>query len=323
MKLRKTSLLTAAPIALAASFSAQAEEPIKPQTDWEVSGLTRILIESGDLATNLSYPEAVINAKNGHWEIQLIPDITDRTPQTIGGKLDLRANTATLAYRTEDTITKVGMLPPFGRRLTGAEFERGMMGAYLSDQLNIQGGVIGLQHTQTFRPNANINITMNALAGTKIEDISKFGDPQGPGFSSEVLGTGLNINTNLPSGITLSGAYNYTYFGEGPANQNLESHYFSGAAIVEYNDVKWQILSEIETTSQSDEMDYVLMGQAIGSLSNYFGWRTAIGIANDNPAAEAYLTYRNGKFRMQAGGALVRHNNENEGIFNVVFARDF
>ena len=333
MSLRKIYRAAIAPLAAGAiTTAAVAQENAPPEAStWEVSGFARVLTETGDLANNLGYADLVVNGKKGPWTISVAPDLVDKDPETIGGKIDPRLAFATIAYKTGDCEVKAGQLQPFTDRISGAEFDSGMMGAYLSDAFTVQGGIVGGRIGCTQDITDSSNVTWHAMGGSKIPGFSEFGNPSGPGFKSAIWGMGADYKTELDSGVQIETGYNYRHFGEGPNGDSEKTHYGYAHIKKQVDDVTLQLVGEVAhgitqnrtEGYKTDNTQYVVMGQAIGPLANDFGWRAAGGIANDNPAVEAFVTYKPGDWAVQLGGATVFDGGDPEFIGNMVLKRNF
>ena len=325
MTLRKYFGATALPL-LVATTAVQANDNRNVDDEWSVKGVNRILLESGDAATNLWYPEFFVTAKNGNWTIQAAPDVVDKSANRLGGDIEVRAHTASVAYDFGDVELKGGVLPPFGRRMTGSEFDQGLMGAYLSDQLTIQGGVIGAQMTYESDITDQMSAHWHVMGGTKIEGVSEFGHPQGAGFDAPIWGAGVDVVRG-----DVKVGYNYTAFGAGPNGDAQDVHYMYAAAYQNVNDVRFGVFAEVKYSltennvsgDRGEDTHYVVMAQAIGGLSNGFGWRAGVGLADDVPAVEGYLTYKPDNWAMQLGVAAVEQDAGREFIGNMVLKRSF
>ncbi len=306
-------------IAGAMTMSAEAD-------NWDISGFNRVLLENGDRQTNLWYPEMVVTAKNGDWTVQVLPDLILEDAGDLKSDINIRAHTLTAAYDFGAVTVKGGVLPPFGRRMTGNEFDGGMMGAYLSDQLSIQGGVIGAQVSANQAIADDYTASWHVMGGTKDQEFSEFGNPNGPGFDAAIVGAGFDI-----SGDDVKAGYNYTNFGAGPAGTAQEVHYMY--AVKHYDivpDVKLSTLGEVRYTQfknvngfSEDDTHYAALVQATGTLKDQFGWRVAGGVADDVPAVEAFVTYKDGRWSAQLGGGVVDYDEGHEFIGNMVLKRDF
>jgi hypothetical protein len=200
------------------------------------------------------------------------------------------------------------------------------MGAYLSDQLTIQGGVIGVQATYKADITDGMAAHWHVMGGTKDGELSEFGNPQGAGFGAMIVGAGVEIQ-----GDDFKAGYNYTDFGAGPNGEVQEVHYLYAAAYRDVGDVRLAAIGEVKHTFsenqvsglRSEDTHYVGMVQATGKLSGDFGWRAAGGLADDVPAVEGYLTYKPDNWAVQVGAAVVADKTGNEVVGNLVLKRSF
>ncbi|MCB1532698.1 MAG: hypothetical protein KDJ35_07500 [Alphaproteobacteria bacterium] len=327
--LKKWTVFPLAALAFNAAVRAQQSET--PKDSVNINGFSRGLLELGDRGGNFSYSELVLNVEKGNWALQLSPDLVERAGNNREIDFNIQTSIATLAYNTENLIYKAGIFAPFNQRISGAEFDNGLPGAYLGDKLTIQSGILGGQIQWTKNISEKSEVRLHGIGGTRIAELGNAEQNEEAGYQTVVWALGGQTSYTMPFDILITTNYNFTNFGEGRTGQKQETHYIAThlgknlgpVSVLALGEVEYNIIRNLKQNTKMQSTSYVVMGQASGPLKNNFGWRAAAGIENDNEALEGFITYKAKNWAAQIGGGTIKINDKLSYIGNTVLIYRF